>query len=302
MTFAHPVVLLLLAIPVVLGMWVVQHRGTPLVMPVDHLPHVRRRFTRLWLALFELVPSLLLAAAIVLLAGPQTLRQPRQERLLTNIQFCLDVSGSMTAEDRYDLAAEAIEDFTTARKGDAFGLTIFGSQQVRWTPLTKDLDAIRQALPFANPQWQPMHMSGTRIGAALLFARDNMMHEATEGDRMIVLVSDGYSSDLGDGFAEVDVASALRDAKITVFHVHVASTDIPPEVVDIARQTGGDAFQATDRQGLATIFRHIDRMKPAQFKPGGTILMDHLRPAALAGLAALALHLVGLCGWRYTPW
>jgi hypothetical protein len=80
---------------------------------------------------------------------------------MTNIQICMDVSGSMTGP-RYRMASEAVTDFTKAREGDAFGLTIFGSHQVRWIPLTKDLNAIRNAMPFANPEHQPSHMGGTR--------------------------------------------------------------------------------------------------------------------------------------------
>ena len=36
-----------------------------------------------------------------------------------------------------------------------FGLTLFGSHQIRWIPLTKDLKAIRNAMPFADPERQP---------------------------------------------------------------------------------------------------------------------------------------------------
>src|SRR5690606_30695443 len=117
--------------------------------------------------------------------------------------------------------------------------------------------------PFANPDNQPIHMAGTRIGAALQFCLANMIHEAERGDRLIILVSDGASSDLGDGFAETDHGKELADAGITLFHVHVGSDDIPPEVTDIALATGGEAFAARDAASLRKVFEHIDRMKPA---------------------------------------
>ena len=63
------------------------------------------------------------------------------------------------------MARDAVVEFIDARDGDAFGLTLFGSYPIRWVPLTRDLEAIRNALPFADPQRQPMHMGGTRIGA-----------------------------------------------------------------------------------------------------------------------------------------
>jgi Ca-activated chloride channel family protein len=305
MTFTYPWVLLFLAIPALL-LWALFLRPAGVTIPIDHHSRVerpwRRRLLSAYLLVADALPALILASAIVLLAGPQVLRQPKATRELTNILFAMDVSGSMMAEDRYGMAKEAIEEFTKAREGDAFGLTLFGSEQIRWIPLTTDLEALRNALPFANPARQPRHMGGTRIGAALRFCRDSMINEAQEGDRLIVLVSDGMSSDLGDGFAEGDIAQELADEKITVYHVHVGSDQMPQEVVDIANQTGGQAFAAKDKAALKGAFRYIDRMRPATFKPSGTVPMDYFTPIAAVLLGFLGLHAIGLLVARYTPW
>lgn len=300
MTFAHPWVLLLLAIPALL-LWAIPARRAGVVLPFDHQPHAKRRWATWLLGAFECVPPLLLAGALFLLAGPQMLRTPREARELTNIQFCLDVSGSMAWENRYIMAKEAIERFVDAREGDAFGMTLFGTMQVRWTPLTTDLSAIRAALPFADPTRQPSHMGGTQIGAALRFCRDNMIQEAVRGDRMIILVSDGESFDLGSG-QESELGEELREAGIVVYHIHIAEEDIPAPVIEIASITGGEAFQASDPQSLEAVFRHIDRMQPARFRTMGTVPMDHFRPITLICLALVGVHVVGLLGVRYTPW
>lgn len=299
MTFLHPWVLLLLAVPVLL-VWAILGRRASVVLPFDHQPHAKRSWIGWTLGAFEFVPLLLLAAAIICLAGPQMLKQPKAERLLTNIQVAMDVSGSMMGP-RYQLASQAIQDFTKFREGDAFGLTLFGSHQIRWIPLTKDLKAVRNAMPFADPDRQPPHMGGTAIGAALRFCKNNMEVEAPEGDRLIILVSDGMSSDLSGGEADA-IASELKEANITVYHIHVAEDDVPSDVVDLARQTGGDAMQATDPETIKQVFRHIDRMKPARFRAVGTVPMDHFEPFALAALVFASLHTIGLLGLRYTPW
>ncbi|MFZ9881276.1 MAG: vWA domain-containing protein [Phycisphaerales bacterium] len=299
MTFAHPWVLLFLAVPVVLA-WTVIARGPGIVSPSDHREHRARPWLARLLGAFDAVPLVLLAVAICTLAGPQTLKQPRRERSLTNIQLCLDVSGSMAGRN-YELATQAIEDFTRAREGDAFGLTLFGVQQIRWMPLTKDLDAIRNALPFANPENQPMHMMGTMIGSALRFCRKNMVAEAESGDRLIVLVSDGMSADLGGGEAE-KVGEELKSDGITVYHIHIDESDVPSEVRDLVEITGGEAFSSTDAQSLQAIFTHIDRMKPARFAPVGTVPLDEFRPFAIAAVGLLSLHALGLLFARYTPW
>src|SRR4051812_13339382 len=125
MSFARPWILLLLVIPVVLCVWEWQRRGHPLVLPLDHSKARRGTWLRRIVTGLQLLPHLLLAVAVLMLAGPRRLGIPKAERELTNIQFCLDVSGSMQSPfgdgTRYDAAMEAIKKFTTFRPGDAFG-------------------------------------------------------------------------------------------------------------------------------------------------------------------------------------
>jgi Ca-activated chloride channel family protein len=299
MSFVYPWVLLFLAAPIMLA-WTVLARRPGIVMPFDHQSHRGSRVLRFALGFFDAAPLLLMAVAITILAGPQLLKPTRKERELTNIQICMDVSGSMSGP-RYQRASQAIVDFTKAREGDAFGLMIFGSAQMRWVPITRDLNAIRNAMPFANPDNQPPHMGGTLIGAALKYALNLFEAEAAPGDRMIILVSDGDSSDLGHG-EEFEIGESLRAAGITLYHIHVAEDDIPNEVVEMAKLTGGQAMAATDPSSLKEVFSHIDRMKPAKFKPVGTAPLDHFRPFAIIALCLAGLHFVGLLGVRYTPW
>ncbi|MCH2162637.1 MAG: hypothetical protein MK085_12295, partial [Phycisphaerales bacterium] len=80
------------------------------------------------------------------------------------------------------------------------------------------------------------------------------------------------------------------------------TSSVPATVADLARQSGGEAFVATDRKGLDRVFDHIDRMRPAKFEPGGTVPMDNFLPFVLLALAGLSLHVMGLLGLRYTPW
>jgi Ca-activated chloride channel family protein len=302
MSFTEPSILVLLAVPVLLLLWAWQRKGWGLSLPFDHRSHRSRRWLGWVLSCFDSMPAIVLIGVICMLAGPQILRRPSDQRVLTNIQFCLDVSGSMTAGNRYEMASEAVEDFVDAREGDAFGLTLFGSYAIRWVPLTRDLDAIRNALPFADPRRQPMHMGGTRIGHALQFCLGNIATEAVAGDRMIILVSDGISSDLSNPSDSLTMADDLSASNITLFHVHVGTGSVPGTVQELARETGGEAFVATDRKGLERVFRHIDQLQPDRFEPGGTVPMDYYLPFAVVALSALGLHVVGLFGGRYTPW
>ncbi len=301
MTFVHAWVLLFLVVPVLLSVWLLQRRGWGVALPVDHRDHPDRRIMGGLLRLFELVPQAILAITIVILAGPQVQRVPQEERVLSNISICFDVSSSMTTDNRYEMAKKAMEEFIDSRQGDALGFTLFGTQQIRWTPLTKDIATIRRALPFADPRNQPPFMGGTMIGAALRFCRDNMIREAMEGDRLLLLVSDGFSADVNEGNLS-EFIDEMKQAQITVYHIHVGTGQAPSTVMELANNTGGESFVATDEAGLKRIFRHIDLMKPARFKPSTAIPMDYYQPFALAGLSLLAMYGLAAFGMRYTPW
>jgi len=304
MSFARPFFLLLLFLPVLLCIWEWQRHGHRLVLPLDHTRERGGRWLRRLITPLQFVPHLLLAVAIVMMAGPRRLGVPKSERQLTNIQFVLDVSSSMLAkfgeDTRYDGAMEAIKKFTTFRPGDAFGLTIFGGEVLHWVPLTKDLSAIRMATPFMRPNLMPRFFGGTMIGKALRECK-KVLETRAEGERMIVLVSDGESADLGGGAAE-EIAAELRAADITVYLIHAADTPAPEQVHTIASGTGGNVFEARDPSALQEVFQRIDRMRAAKLKPTAADYTDHFWPVALAGLALCGVQFVASFGLRYTPW
>jgi len=304
MSFAHPAVLLLLALPLLTGLWEWQRRGHPLVLPLDHSRPGRSRGWQRMLKAANLVAPLLLAAAILLLAGPQRLTSQTQARSLNNILFALDVSGSMKSRfgdgTRSDKAIEAIQEFTTYRKGDAFGLTIFGSDVLHWVPITKDLSALRLSAPFLRPEKMPPYLWGTQIGRALR-ACQKVLSAQPEGDRMVILISDGESADLGGGVAE-ELGHSLNGDRITVYYIHVAEGQPQNETFTIASLTGGQAFAAGDPAALKEVFQHIDRMQPAKPKPNTPEYEEFLWPVALAGLVLSGLQMVCSFGLRFTPW
>jgi Ca-activated chloride channel family protein len=302
--FRHPWVLPLLVVPAALLGWTWRRRGRAVVLPFDHSGVSSGAWMRFALRLAESLPALALAAVVAILAGPQRWDAPRTKRVLTNIEFCVDVSGSMTARfgdgTRYDGAMEAINDFLDAREGDAYGLTFFGNNVLHWCPLTTDVSAFRCAPPFMKPGKLPPWFGGTEIGRALLACR-KVLVEREEGDRMIVLVTDGYSADLWGGRDE-EIARELHGDAITVYTVHVAEGAIPDEVVRIAAGTGGEAFKSEDPEGLERVFARIDEMQETRLEKTRAEAADHFVPFCIAGLAVLGLSLLALFGLRHTPW
>jgi len=304
MTFAHPWLLALLVLPVGLAVFLWKRAGRRVPLPFDHQPIRRERLLGFLLKTADLLPVLLLMLAIAILAGPRRFEQPRSEREMTNILFCLDVSGSMMASfgsgTRYDAAMGAVNDFITYRKGDAFGLTVFGSAVLNWVPLTNDVSAFKCAPPFLKPDVLPGWFGGTSIGMALRSAEKTLL-AGDSGDRMIVLFTDGMSYDLMNG-QDVAIAQSLKRNNIKVYDVHVAEGSAPDEVAVIASMTGGEVFAAGDPASLKAVFARIDEMQKAPLKRVTPDPVDFFQPFAIAGLGIGGLYLLTLFGLRHTPW
>lgn len=304
MTFAHPWLLVLLVLPLALAVVLHRRDGLRVPVPFDHQTHPRMHGLAFLLHALRLVPPALLALAILIAAGPLVYEQPRDEREMTNIQFCLDVSGSMNAtyggETRYDAAMDALNEFISYRKGDAFGLIAFGSSVLDWIPLTTDVSAFRCAPPFLRPENLPPWFGGTMIGMALRSAEKTLVSR-DDGDRMIILVTDGDSFDLMNG-QDVAIAESLKANGITVFIIHVAEGSPSDSVAVIASITGGDVFGAGDPDSLRAVFARIDEMKKAPLKRVKPDPVDFFTPFTIAGLSLGGLYLFSLFGLRPTPW
>jgi Ca-activated chloride channel homolog len=255
------------------------------------------------LSVAESVPPLTLAVAILLIAGPQRYGTPEDKRKLTNIQFCVDVSGSMTDTfgdgNRYDGAMAAVTKFVDHRKGDAFGLTFFGNNYIHWCPLTADPSAIKCSLPFMKPEVAPYWFGGTEIAKALNGVKQVLI-ERTEGDRMVILITDGFDYSLDE--AQTDLIRQFKQHNITVCSIVVGYHTLQDAIVNISRSTGGDAFLADDPEALKFVFHKIDQLKQARVEKSIAEPMDDYRPYCVAGMVLVALASVFQYGLRYTPW
>jgi Ca-activated chloride channel family protein len=248
---------------------------------------------------------LMLAVAIILLAGPRHLDVPQEKRELTNIEFCLDLSGSMMSRfgsgSRYDAAMQALNGFVAQRSGDAFGLTVFGDKAEHWIPLTTDPSAFECATPFLDPRkLPPGYGGGTMIGLGLKKCQEVLVTRET-GDRMIILISDGASFDLGDG-QEEEIGRSLRDDNIVVYSIHIGEGMTPPEVSTITNISGGESFSPQDTQALQNVFRRIDAMEVAKLTRTYAEILDWFQPFAIAGLVFVGMSLLSLIKLRFTPW
>ncbi len=302
--FNRPFVLWLMMIPFLLLAWIWTRRSHGIPLPLDHSNAGSGVITRTLINMAESLAPIILAVVIWILAGPVILGKPIEKRSITNIQFCVDISGSMTAKfgsgSRYDASMKAINQFLDFREGDAFGLSFFGNSVLHWCPLTTDVSAIRCSPPFMRPEIAPPWFGGTEIGKAILACRQQLMDQE-KGDRMIILVSDGSSSDLSGG-NDADIARRCLEQDIKVYAIHIADYDVPAEVVTLTTQTGGEVFNPGDPEALASVFQKIDSMEKATVEQTIAEQLDHFGPYTMIGLALLGLLVLCSYGLRYTPW
>jgi Ca-activated chloride channel homolog len=306
-SFVYQYILFALVVPAALFIRVWAHHWArnraAVTLPFDHAR--RGGGWGWWLALSpaESLPPLLMTVAVLLLAGPQRYGAPETKRRMTNIQFCLDVSGSMTSPfgeaSRYDGAMKSIDRFLDNRKGDSFGLTFFGDNFIHWCPLTTDPSAIRCSMPFMRPEIAPPWFGGTDIAKALRGC-ERVLRDRQDGDRMILLITDGIDPGLDPEAAEL--AKTFRDQNITVFCVIVGYHQIQDGIIAVTRGTGGDAFTVDDPEALKVVFTKIDQMKQAKVEKTIAEPMDFFGPYVIVGLVLLGLALLALFGLRYTPW
>jgi Ca-activated chloride channel family protein len=322
MIFLHPQWLGLLALPVILAFWEWVRRGQPIALPFDHGRQRRGLVLRFLVLGANCLPSTLLALAILFLAHPVTFKPPEVERKLNNVQFLLDTSGSMAENHgsqangrhrRFDSAMDAIEKFIAYRQGDAFGLTIFSRHFIHWVPLTLDTQSIVLSRPFIqpdNPKLDPPSMGRhglpdalwgyTYIGKALLGATE-LLAERPTGDRMIILMTDGESSDILPP-NDQEIIARLRAENVTVFGILLTEEKIQPALIGIVRATGGEVFNAATPEALATVFQRIDEMKKVVVLEKKPQVADHYDPFFPPAIGLLVGSILALYGLRFTPW
>lgn len=268
-----------------------------------------------WLPL--LLKVLCLAAAVVALARPQSVRrEPAGAAEGIDIILVLDTSDSMRALDfdpfdRMTAAKQAARDFVQRRVSDRIGLVVFGGEPLMACPPTLDYDAL---LTFLEDVQTGMTQSrGTAVGDGLAAAAAHLKDSSAKS-RVILLLTDG-SNNAG----LVDPLTAARAAKALDIKVYTIGTakhgkamvpvdhpvlgrqmvaiddDLDEEsLTKVATETGGRYYRATNTQELSEIYGDIDKLEKSSVdRPETVAYTDFYRillgPAILLLAAELLL-------------
>jgi Ca-activated chloride channel homolog len=311
--FAWPWVFVILPLPWLLRLW---------LRPVApgqalNLPHPGLHLSQAATARTAFGPALLLALAWLCLVGaaarPQWLGPPQpQERSGRATMLAVDLSGSMSIDDmnlagnqvsRFTAVEAIAGDFINRRAGDEVGLILFGSQAYLVTPLTFDLQAVRAQLHGAV-----VGLPGreTAIGDAIAVAVKRLS-ALPEQARVVVLLTDGVNNSGSIGPREA--ARTAKAAGVRIYTIGIGanemrvpdffgtrvvnpSADLDVDMLtDIASQTGGRFFRATDSGQIADAYRAIDALEPVPH--GGQPLRPRFELFRWPLLAAMIFLVLG---------
>lgn len=227
---------------------------------------------------------LAIASLIFALARPQTQFQEQQsEGEGIDIILCIDVSGSMTAQDfkpnRMEAAKNVALDFVSHRTSDRIGIVIFAGESFTQCPLTTDQYVLRSQIQQIR---NGLLEDGTAIGSGLATSVDRLRNSKSKS-KIIILLTDGVNN---GGLIDPATAKEIAKAyKIKVYTIGVGTDGYAPTpqstdmgvviqnekvsideklLKNIADETGGRYFRATDNQSLSNIYKEIDKLEKSK--------------------------------------
>jgi Ca-activated chloride channel family protein len=287
--FAYPWLLLLLVIIPLLIVWYIanysRRQGAITISSIKQFPTQRT-----WKIIMRHLPFVLrllaLVCIIVALARPQT---RNDEELVSgegvDIVLCIDVSGSMLAQDftpnRLDAAKEVAANFVDSRPTDRIGLVIFSGESFTQCPVTTDKNILKSQIYGVR---SGLLEDGTAIGSGLATSVDRLKSSKSKS-KVVILLTDGENNGgLIDPSTAKEIAKSLG---VRVYTIGVGTEGMAPVPVQtpagivmqreqvnideklltqIAVETGGKYFRAKDNEGLKNIYDEIDKLEKSRIE------------------------------------
>ena len=262
------------------------------------------------------LPEFLVAYLGVALMGPQSIHaRDHSEVEGIDIVLALDLSLSMQAADikpnRFHATQEVVNAFVARRPNDRIGAVVFGRDAYTLLPLTTDHDALRTLIK--DLELGMIEGRGTAIGNALGVAL-NRLRPSQAKSKVVILATDGDSNS-----GNVSPAQAAEFAKTLGVKVYTIlmgrSQDAPVQsgidllgrakfkrgnfpinpalLENVASTTGGEAFEATNREGLERSFHTIlDQLERSEIEDAGRVYGELFGLLVIPALLLLFLELL----------
>lgn len=271
----------------------------------------KKRSGPIFFGLLSLSWALLIAA----LMQPEHVDQFRQVKNKGyDLMLAVDISGSMQALDfstpdkqisRLDVTKDVVGNFIKRRQGDRLGLILFGQNAYLHVPLTLDTASVCTMLNDAAPG---MAGGATAIGDAIGLGVKTL-RERPSGSRVLILLTDG--EDNASSLPPLEAAKLAKQYGLRIYAIGIGKKGLVPfpnqlggysmaevpideELLkEIAKETGGQYFSATDQKMLASIYAKIDELEKSEANETLFLVREPLYqyPLSLSLLALLALTL-----------
>lgn len=331
---AHPwVLLLLIAVLLLLAAeWFARPAGALSVSTGDTLARIQTRGKSLLRHLPAVLRALGLALLVIALARPLAGMRPRVERVdVVDILLCVDVSGSMTAQDFIDrdrgvlydrlfVTKAAVRDFIESRKlrsGDRYGmdrigLVLYAAHAWIQCPLTLDYAIFERELTKVAIDKNDAKTNRTAIGSAIGLSVSNLNRSEAKS-KVIVLLTDGNNN---HGNLDPITASQLaKDYGVRVYTIGAGSPEsgrlalgglVAPRndpideatLKQIAETTGGKYYRATDLASLQEAYQEINELEKTEIQVEDVYdYEDAFLPYAMFGGVAVSLSILTRRQW-----
>ena len=291
--FATPDYLWLLSmIPLVVGWHAFTRKKSQAVLKISSLEGFRSKssfLSRLQPLLFVL-RILSLVLIVMALARPQTMDVSTRTKTNKGIDIvmAIDISSSMLAQDlkpnRLTALKRVAASFIDDRVSDRIGLVIYAGESYTKTPITSDRAIVKNAL--SKIEFEGLIDDGTAIGMGLATAV-NRLKDSRAKSKVIILLTDGVNN---SGFIDPKIASELAvEYEIKTYTIGLGSNgtarapvgilpngkfqygltkvEIDEELLkNIAINTGGLYFRATNNKKLEEIYNEINKLEKTEIE------------------------------------
>ena len=266
----------------------------------------------------------LLALVMIIIALARPRSSQDVEKIDTegiDIVMAMDVSTSMLARDfspdRLEASKDVAIEFISQRPSDRMGIVVFAGESYTQCPLTTDRATLINLMKDIQTD---LIEDGTAIGNGLATAVLRMK-DSNAKSRVVILLTDGVNNR-----GEISPEMAAEIAKtygVRVYTIGVGANGMAPYPVvtpwgvelrdmqveidepllkQIAEQTGGRYFRATDNAKLMEIYEEINKMEKVRTTVDSFPVYKELYPDyALIALIALLLEILSVALIRRLP-
>lgn len=315
--FAYPKLLWLLLIVPPLGYWLFARdkKTRPYLHYSDS--SYRNVLKKTWRQRFyptlHVLRLLAVALLVVALARPQsTSKQSSKNIEGVDIVMAMDISGSMLAEDfspnRLEASKQLAREFVRGRENDRIAVVAFSGEAYTQCPLTIDHGILENRIRQLK---SGVITDGTALGDGLAVSI-NRIRQSDAKSKVIILLTDGVNN-----AGSIDPLTASDIAKtygIRVYTIGVGTRGLTPYpyktpfgiqyqnvqveidenlLKQIADETGGTYFRATNKNRLKSVFEEIDKLEKTKIEVlSYEQRAEEFKPFLWAALVLLLLELL----------